>query len=377
MPSPRPKTIVVMPAYNAARTLERTLADLPLSHVNELILVDDASQDETVALAEKIAKSYHLPFSVVRLPTNRGYGGNQKECYRAALARGADIVVMLHPDYQYDPRLVKHLVEFIREGYFDVMLGSRIRSREEALAGGMPAYKYLANRVLTLLENIASGRNLGEWHTGMRAYRRGVLEALPFNTFSDDFIFDQQVLFAIVEKGYSIGDIPVPVRYFAEASSINLKRSIIYGTRTLLEVARFLLRKYRQVLTYLVAGALAFGTNQAVYAALLYNTNLWYLWAGIISFLSGGVTGFLLQKYWVFGHKNRAAIGWQLPAYLALITVNLGLTALLLYGVVEWLALPKLLANMLATLVVALWSFVIYKRLIFVDRRAVLPADAP
>jgi glycosyltransferase involved in cell wall biosynthesis len=239
----RPKTIVVLPAYNAAETLQRTLADLPLTHVDELILVDDASKDATAVLAEEAAKGSEIPFSVVRLAKNRGYGGNQKECYKAALERGAEIIVMVHPDYQYDPHLVKHLVDFIAEGYFDVMLGSRIRSRQEALAGGMPFYKYVANRALTFIENLASGRNLGEWHTGMRAYNAKVLRALPLESYSDDFVFDQQVLWGIVEHGYSMGDIPVPVRYFEEASSINLKRSTTYGLLTLREVARHLLKK--------------------------------------------------------------------------------------------------------------------------------------
>ena len=249
MTTSRPKTIVVMPAYNAARTLERTLKDLPMTHVDELILVDDASKDETVAVAERFAKESKIPFSVVPLAKNRGYGGNQKECYKAALAKGAEIVVMVHPDYQYDPRLVKHLVDFIAEGYFDVMLGSRIRSRQEALAGGMPTYKYIANRGLTFIENLASGRNLGEWHSGMRAYNAKVLRTLPLESYSDDFVFDQQVLWGIVEHGFTMGDIPVPVRYFEEASSINLKRSTTYGLLTLREVARYLARKAWRSLT--------------------------------------------------------------------------------------------------------------------------------
>jgi glycosyltransferase involved in cell wall biosynthesis len=249
MNASRPKTIVVMPAYNAARTLERTLADLPMTHVDELILVDDATKDDTDTVARKFAEESKIPFSVVPLTKNRGYGGNQKECYKAALEHGAEIVVMVHPDYQYDPKLVKHLVDFIAEGYFDVMLGSRIRSRQEALAGGMPTYKYFANRALTLIENLASGRNMGEWHTGMRAYSAKVLRALPLESYSDDFVFDQQVLWGIVEHGFTMGDIPVPVRYFDEASSINLKRSTTYGLLTLREVARYLLKKLWRAVT--------------------------------------------------------------------------------------------------------------------------------
>lgn len=255
MPSPKLKTVVVMPAYNAEVTLERTVADIPLECVDEIILVDDASKDGTVSLARELAQKHpHLAppenrtpgkitFTVAVHDQNKGYGGNQKKCYSLALAREADIIIMLHPDYQYDPRLIRHFVSFIEDGYFDVMLGSRIRSRKEALSGGMPAYKYYSNRFLSFLENIASGQSLSEWHTGMRAYRRNVLESIDFEKFSDDFVFDTQILFAVIERGFSIGDIPVPVRYFEEASSINWKRSIRYGLLTLWETAKFLVRK--------------------------------------------------------------------------------------------------------------------------------------
>ncbi len=252
------KTIVIMPAYNAEATLKKTIDDIPFDFVDELILIDDASNDKTFELAKHIGRQHpHLTispedclrgsarilFTVERQEKNGGYGSNQKKCYRIALDHGADIIIMLHPDYQYDPRLIKYFVEFIEDGYFDVMLGSRIRSRADALAGGMPSYKYYANRILTSIENLASGRNLSEWHTGMRAYRREVLEQIDFEKFSDDFVFDTQTLFAIVEKGYSIGDIPVPVRYFKDASSINFKRSVQYGIATLLEIMKFLIRK--------------------------------------------------------------------------------------------------------------------------------------
>jgi len=221
------KVIVVLPAYNAAKTLERTVADIPKESVDEIILVDDGSSDKTARLAKS------LGLTVIEHESNKGYGANQKTCYRAALTRGADIIVMLHPDYQYDPKLIKYFVGLIRENYFDVMLGSRIRSRREALAGGMPLYKYYANRFLTLIENLASGQNLSEWHTGMRAYTRDVLEHIDFMQNSDDFVFDSQMLFQTIEKKYRIGEIPVPVRYFPEASSINFPRSVKYGLQTL------------------------------------------------------------------------------------------------------------------------------------------------
>ena len=224
----KPKVVVVLPAYNAEDTLVKTINDIPAKEVDEIILVDDCSIDNTLKIAKK------LKIQTIRHKKNLGYGGNQKTCYRAALKTGADIVVMLHPDYQYDPKLIKHFVDFIQEGYFDVMLGSRIRSRKETLAGGMPRYKYYSNRFLTIVENIVSGQNLSEWHTGMRAYSAKVLKDIDFNNFSDDFVFDSQLLFAVIKKGYAIGEIPVPVRYFKEASSINFKRSLIYGLHTLM-----------------------------------------------------------------------------------------------------------------------------------------------
>ena len=221
------KVVVVLPAYNAAKTLEKTVGDIPKNLVDEIILVDDKSQDQTCKIAEA------LGIFVVKHPENKGYGANQKTCYKLALERRADIVAMIHPDYQYDPKLLKHFIDFIKEDYFDVMLGSRIRSRKETLKGGMPAYKYYSNRFLTLIENLATGYNLSEWHTGMRAYKKEVLKVIDFENNSDDFVFDSQVLFQIIEKGFRIGEVPVPVRYFKEASSINFFRSLKYGAQTL------------------------------------------------------------------------------------------------------------------------------------------------
>jgi glycosyltransferase involved in cell wall biosynthesis len=180
---------------------------------------------------------------VHRHDKNKGYGANQKTCYRMALEKNADIIVMIHPDYQYDARVIKYLVGFIEEGYCDVMLGSRIRSRKETRAGGMPAYKYFSNRFLTFFENILSGQNLSEWHTGLRAYPREVLENINFMKNSDDFVFDTQVLFQIIEKGYRIGEIPVPVRYTAESSSINFIGGLKYGFLTLIVALKFFLKR--------------------------------------------------------------------------------------------------------------------------------------
>jgi glycosyltransferase involved in cell wall biosynthesis len=223
----RSKVIAVMPAYNAATTLEATVRDIPEGSVDEIILVDDVSHDNTVEIARS------LGLTVIEHTQNRGYGGNQKTCYDEALKRGADIVVMIHPDYQYDSRLAPYMIGFLETGICDIVLGNRIRTRQEALASGMPGYKYLSNRILTMIENLATGQNLGEWHTGYRAYTAEVLRTIPYHRNSDDFVFDTQFLMQAVRAGFRIGDVPVPVRYMPEASSINFRRSLVYGLRTL------------------------------------------------------------------------------------------------------------------------------------------------
>src|ERR1041385_8346427 len=209
----RAKTIVVMPAYNAAKTVARTVADIPAGSVDQIILVDDCSKDDTVKIAED------LGLTVIRHEQNKGYGGNQKTCYRAALDAGADIVVMIHPDYQYDARLVPYLTGLLKDNICDLVLGNRIRTRREALEGGMPPYKYIANRFLTVVENLFMGQNLGEWHSGLRAYTRRVLETIPWERNSNDFVFDCEFLVQAAGLGFRMGDIPVPARYFEEASS--------------------------------------------------------------------------------------------------------------------------------------------------------------
>jgi len=216
------RLITVLPAYNAERTLERTVQEVPPGLVDEFVLVDDGSVDGTVRVAERLGLSF------VVHPQNRGYGGNQKTCYRAALDRGADIVVMLHPDYQYSPRLLGAMAWLVASDEFDVVLGSRILGRG-ALEGGMPLYKYIANRALTAFENIMLGVKLSEYHTGYRAFSRRVLETLPLDRNSDDFVFDNQVLAQAVAFDFRIGEISCPTRYFPEASSINFSRSVVYG----------------------------------------------------------------------------------------------------------------------------------------------------
>ncbi len=222
------RIVAVMPAYNAEQTLARTVAAIPEGAVDEIVLVDDASRDRTVEVARG------LGLTVIVHPKNRGYGANQKTCYDEALRRGADIIVMIHPDDQYDSRLTPLLAGVIQAGVCDVVLGNRIRTRHEALANGMPVWKYLANRVLTLLDNLVLGQNLGEFHSGFRAYSRRVLETLPYHRNSDDFVFDQELLVQAVHFGFRLGDVPVPVRYFPEASSINFQRSRAYGIQSVL-----------------------------------------------------------------------------------------------------------------------------------------------
>lgn len=217
------KVVVVLPAYNAARTVSRTIEEIPRDIVDEIILVDDASQDETVAIAEKLGIRH-----VVRHETNLGYGANQKTCYRKALEIGADIVVMLHPDYQYTPRLLPAMASLVASGLFPVVLGSRILGGG-AIRGGMPVYKYVANRCLTLFQNLCTGAKLSEYHTGYRAFSAEVLRTLDLDVNSDDFIFDNQMLAQALHKGFLVGEITCPARYFEDASSINLRRSVVYG----------------------------------------------------------------------------------------------------------------------------------------------------
>lgn len=233
-----PKIVVVMPAYNAERTIEKTYRDIPAGIADEVIVVDDDSCDKTVDVAKK------LGLSVLIHENNLGYGGNQKTCYSEALRRNAGIIIMIHPDYQYDATLTGDIVKPILDGRFDIMLGSRIRSRTEALKGGMPLYKYISNRFLTLVENILLGLNLSEYHTGFRAFKHDVLETVPFFYFSNDFVFDQEILISAHAAGFRIGEIAVPVRYFPEASSINFERSIRYGVMILYTLFLYSLHKF-------------------------------------------------------------------------------------------------------------------------------------
>jgi len=216
------KVVVVMPAYNAENTLQRTLAEIDREVIDEVILVDDASKDGTALLAKE------LGLRTIVHERNRGYGGNQKTCYAAALDTGADVVVMLHPDYQYTPKLLTAMASLICVDQFDVVLGSRILSGG-ALSGGMPMYKYVANRALTAFENLITGAKLSEYHTGYRAFGRHVLEQLPLLENSDDFVFDAQMLAQCIYFGFRIGEISCPTRYAPDSSSINFMRSVVYG----------------------------------------------------------------------------------------------------------------------------------------------------
>lgn len=217
------KIIVVLPAYNAAATLEKTFKEIPFDIVDEVILCDDASKDDTIAKAKTLGIKH-----IIQHKKNKGYGGNQKSLYNKAMELGGNIIIMLHPDYQYTPKLIPSMVNIIGDGLYPVVLGSRILGKG-ALKGGMPIYKYFANRLLTFLQNVLINYKLSEYHTGYRAFSNTVLENINFNENSDDFIFDNQMLSQIVYKGYDIGEVTCPTKYFEEASSINLKRSSIYG----------------------------------------------------------------------------------------------------------------------------------------------------
>lgn len=231
------KTITVLPAFNAAKTLKITVRNIPQGISDEIILVDDASKDNTVQVAKE------LGLTVFVHPKRKGYGANQKTCYDSALEKGADVVVMIHPDYQYDPRVIPFAIGFLTTDICDVIIGSRIRTRREALEGGMPLYKYLSNRFLTIIENIILGQNLGDFHSGFRVYTREVLETIPYSQNSNDFVFDTEFLAQAVFHGFRIGDVPIPSRYFAEASSINFARSIKYGVQTLWVMAKYVIQK--------------------------------------------------------------------------------------------------------------------------------------
>ena len=242
------RLLVVLPAYDAEKTLERTCSEIPRDVVDEVILVDDASQDSTVQVSRKLG----LPTLVHE--KNLGYGGNQKTCYAAALAREADIVVMIHPDYQYDPRLVPAMASLIALDVYDVVLGSRIIGKG-ALAGGMPRYKYVANRALTLVQNLLLGEKLSEYHTGCRAFSRRVLESPPLAANSDDFVFDNQMLAQVFYFGFRVGEVSCPTRYLPDSSSINFRRSTRYGLGVLWTSLQYRAARWHLVRPHILNGA--------------------------------------------------------------------------------------------------------------------------
>lgn len=232
------KIVVVLPAYNAAQTLEATYREIP-AIVDEIILVDDASNDHTVAVAKKLGIRH-----IIQHRKNRGYGGNQKSCYKAALSLGADIIIMLHPDYQYTPKLITAMAAIIASGLYQVVFASRILGKG-ALRGGMPLYKYISNRILTFIQNLLMNQKLSEYHTGYRAFSREVLEKIPFENNSEGFVFDNEIIAQIFYAGYEIAEITCPTKYFKDASSINLKNSIVYGLGVLRVTGSYLLQKLR------------------------------------------------------------------------------------------------------------------------------------
>ena len=241
------KIVVVLPAYNAAATLEQTYKEIPMDIVDDVVLVDDNSKDETIAKAKELGIQH-----IVKHEVNRGYGGNQKSCYSKALSLGADIIVMLHPDYQYTPQLIESMSYMIANDVYPVALGSRILGKG-ALKGGMPMYKYIANRLLTLFQNILMGQKLSEYHTGYRAFDKKIFDKIDIEVNSDDFIFDNQMLAQIFYAGFEIGEVTCPTKYFDEASSINFKRSSIYGLGVIKVSLQYRLQKWGLIKSRLFA----------------------------------------------------------------------------------------------------------------------------
>ena len=241
------KIVVVLPAYNAAATLEQTYKEIPMDIVDDVVLVDDNSKDETIAKAKELGIQH-----IVKHEVNRGYGGNQKSCYSKALSLGADIIVMLHPDYQYTPQLIESMSYMIANDVYPVALGSRILGKG-ALKGGMPMYKYIANRLLTLFQNILMGQKLSEYHTGYRAFDKKIFDKIDIEVNSDDFIFDNQMLAQIFYAGFEIGEVTCPTKYFDEASSINFKRSSIYGLGVIKVSMQYRLQKWGLIKSRLIA----------------------------------------------------------------------------------------------------------------------------
>lgn len=231
------KIVVVLPAYNAENTLKSTFSEIPMDIVDEVVIVDDASKDNTIEIAKDVGIKH-----IIKHKENKGYGGNQKSCYDAALKLDADIVIMLHPDYQYTPKLIPAIANIIANNLYEVVLGSRILGKG-ALKGGMPLYKYFFNRMLTLTQNILMNQKLSEYHTGYRAFSKEVLENINYHNNSDDFVFDNQMLAQIFYADYEIGEITCPTKYFEDASSINLKRSIVYGLGVLNTSFKYFLQK--------------------------------------------------------------------------------------------------------------------------------------
>lgn len=229
--------VVVLPAYNCSETLAKTINQIPAGYIDDIVLVDDCSSDNTLVVAKELNIKHIICHS-----KNLGYGGNQKSCYSKALALGAEIIIMLHPDYQYDPKLIPELILKVQEGA-DIVLGSRMLKGKEAIRNGMPIYKYLSNRALTIFQNMFLKQNLSEYHTGYRAFRKGVLNNLNFSEFSDDFIFDNQILIGAIEKGYTINEVYCPAKYADDSSSINLRRSIKYGLLVIYYTFRYILKR--------------------------------------------------------------------------------------------------------------------------------------
>jgi putative flippase GtrA len=365
------KIVVVMPAYNAAKTLVDCYNAIPKDFVDQIILVDDASLDNTVEVART------LPITVVQHMQNRGYGGNQKTCYKHALEHGADAVIMVHPDNQYDPAFVPEFVRMIVDDGHSVVFGSRMMHKQQALAGGMPKWKFVSNIVLTKIANFSLRTKLTEFHSGYRAYSREVLQNLDLENNSDDFIFDTEIIIQIVTRKFPIKEIAIPTKYFKEASQIKLWPSIKYGLGIIWNLFKFKsgMRNFSglydpqhltgQFFRYLVAGTLAFAADFFSLYILVDLAHLHYLYAALMSFSCGLVTAFVLNRYWVFPYRKTDNLAKEFTVFTIIALLALAANEAAMWTFTEWANLHYLFSKTIVVAMFFVLNFVARRTFVF------------